>query len=154
MSLADTQVLNGPVVDVHSADEVKAAATQSASFFQLAMTALRITATTPSNDWNNNNLRLRKQITLDEVSYHDTMQDCWIVLYDRVYDITDFLEMHPGGHDVLLEHAGRDATIAFIGTGHSKAAFASLKMYEIGELPSHERIYRCQGMLSAAVLPD
>lgn len=93
MSLADTQVLNGPVVDVHSADEVKAAATQSASFFQLAMTALRITATAPSNDRNNNNLRLRKQITLDEVSYHDTMQDCWIVLYDRVYDITDFLEM-------------------------------------------------------------
>lgn len=154
MSLADTQVLNGPVVDVHSADEVKAAATQSASFFQLAMTALRITATAPSNDRNNNNLRLRKQITLDEVSYHDTMQDCWIVLYDRVYDITDFLEMHPGGHDVLLEHAGRDATIAFIGTGHSKAAFASLKMYEIGELPPHEHIYRCQGMLSAAVLPD
>ncbi|KXJ75384.1 hypothetical protein RP20_CCG011855 [Aedes albopictus] len=156
MSLADTQVLNSAVVDVHSADEVQTAASQSASFFQLAMTALRITATTtPSNDRNNNNLRLRKQITLDEVSYHDTMQDCWIVLYDRVYDITGFLEMHPGGHDVLLEHAGRDGTIAFMGTGHSKAAFASLKMYEIGELPPRECIYRCKGMLSAtAVLPD
>lgn len=155
MSSADTQFLSGAVVDVHGTDDVKAAATQSASFFQLAMTALRLTATTtPSNDRNNNQLRLRKQITLDEVSYHDTMQDCWIVLYDRVYDITDFLEMHPGGHDVLLEHAGRDATIAFMGSGHSKAAFASLKMYEIGELPLHERMYRCKGMLSATVLPD
>lgn len=157
MSSADTQVLSGVAVDVHKSDEVQAASLvsgqQSASFFQLAMTALRLT-TTPSNDRNNNNLRLRRQITLDEVAYHDTMNDCWIVLYDRVYDITNFLEMHPGGHDVLLEHAGRDATIAFIGTGHSKAAFASLKMYEIGELPLHERMYRCQGMLSATVLPD
>lgn len=157
MSLSDTQVLNGVAVDVHNADEVKTASLvngqQSASFLQLAMTALRLTATatTPSNDRNNN---YRKQITLDEVAYHDTITDCWIVLYDRVYDITDFLEMHPGGHDVLLEHAGRDATIAFIGTGHSKAAFESLKMYEIGELPLCERLYRCKGMLSATVLPD
>lgn len=29
-------------------------------------------------------------ITLDEVSWHDTLDDCWIVIYDRVYDITDF----------------------------------------------------------------
>lgn len=163
MSSADTQVLNGIAVEVHQTDEVKTAALvsdqQSANFFQLAMTALRLTTTTtatttPSNDRNNNNLRLRKQIALDEVAYHDTMNDCWIVLYDRVYDITNFLELHPGGHDVLLEHAGRDATIAFMGAGHSKAAFASLTMYEIGELPLHERIYRCQGMLSATVLPD
>lgn len=163
MSLADTQVLAGVAVEVHNTDEVKTASVvngqQSASFFQLAMTALRLTATTatttiPSNDRNNNHLQLRKQITLDEVAYHDTMNDCWIVLYDRVYNITNFLKLHPGGHDILLEHAGRDATIAFVGTGHSQTAFASLKMYEIGELPLHERLYRCQGMLSATVLPD
>ncbi|XP_055595920.1 uncharacterized protein LOC129746336 [Uranotaenia lowii] len=128
------------------------------SFLQLAMTALRLSTSTltapPSSDGNNNSLRLRKQITLDEVSYHDTFNDCWIVLYDRVYDITNFLKLHPGGYDVLLEQAGRDATIAFIGTGHSKAAIASLTMYEIGELPPHERLYRCVGKLSASILPD
>lgn len=99
MSSADTQVLNGVAMDVHKTDEVKTASLvngpQSASFFQLAITALRLTATAtiPSNDRNNNNLRLRKQFTLDEVAYHDTMNDCWIVLYDRVYDITNFLEL-------------------------------------------------------------
>lgn len=30
-------------------------------------------------------------ITLDEVALHDTPQDCWVVIYDRVYDITTFL---------------------------------------------------------------
>lgn len=32
-----------------------------------------------------------KTITLEEVSWHDTPGDCWIIVYDRVYDITDFL---------------------------------------------------------------
>lgn len=31
-------------------------------------------------------------ITLAEVSQHDTPKDCWVVIYDRVYDITDFLD--------------------------------------------------------------
>lgn len=31
-------------------------------------------------------------ITLEEVSWHDTPKDCWIVVYDRVYDVTDFLD--------------------------------------------------------------
>ncbi|KAL1379150.1 hypothetical protein pipiens_015113 [Culex pipiens pipiens] len=133
----------------------------NASFLQLAMTALRLTTSAAANvtknasisDRNNNNtVRHRKQYTLDEVSYHDTFGDCWIVLYDRVYDISNFLQVHPGGHDVLMEHAGRDATIAF--TGHSQAAIASLQLYEIGELPPHECIYRCIGKLSATIMPD
>lgn len=30
-------------------------------------------------------------ISLLEVAEHDSMEDCWIVLFDRVYDITKFL---------------------------------------------------------------
>lgn len=33
-----------------------------------------------------------KTITLEEVSWHDTLADCWIIVYDRVYDVTDFLD--------------------------------------------------------------
>lgn len=31
------------------------------------------------------------EINLGQVSWHDQPDDCWIVLYDRVYDITEFL---------------------------------------------------------------
>lgn len=31
-------------------------------------------------------------ITLAEVAFHDTPNDCWVVIYDRVYDISDFLD--------------------------------------------------------------
>lgn len=81
-------------------------------------------------------------ITLDEVAWHDTHDDCWIVVCDYVYDCTDFLKSHPGGQDVLLEYAGRDASLAFVGTGHSQTADRLLKKFLIGELPAHERIFR------------
>lgn len=32
-----------------------------------------------------------QQISLDEVAKHDCYDDCWIIIYDRVYDITEFL---------------------------------------------------------------
>lgn len=32
------------------------------------------------------------QIPLSEVLEHDTIEDCWIIIYDRVYDITNFLD--------------------------------------------------------------
>ncbi|XP_026668586.1 cytochrome B5-like protein [Ceratina calcarata] len=83
-----------------------------------------------------------KTINLDEVSWHDTADNCWVVIHDFVYDVTDFVESHPGGSDVILEYAGRDATLPFIGTGHSSMARAGLDRYLIGELPREERIFR------------
>lgn len=83
-----------------------------------------------------------RTINLAEVAYHDTPGDCWLVIYDYVYDCTEFLKSHPGGEDVLLEYAGRDATLTFVGTGHSAVARATLERYKIGELPAEERIFR------------
>ncbi|XP_053675479.1 uncharacterized protein LOC128725739 [Anopheles nili] len=152
MSAVDTQ-LHSPI---EGCDVVNGAGNQTATILQLAIAALRITKTAGTDGNNNANHppRLRKQITLDEVAYHDSYDDCWIVLYDRVYDITNFLKLHPGGHDVLVENGGRDATIAFLNAGHSSMALKSLKLYEIGELPFSECIYRCPGKLTLAHLPD
>ncbi|XP_033208285.1 cytochrome B5-like protein [Belonocnema kinseyi] len=84
-------------------------------------------------------------ISLADVAWHDTSDDCWIAIYDYVYNCTDFVKNHPGGQDILLEYAGRDATLAFIGTGHSKEAKQILQRYLIGELPPEERIFRIPG---------
>ncbi|XP_019865062.1 uncharacterized protein LOC109594293 [Aethina tumida] len=93
-------------------------------------------------------------ITLDEVSWHDSAGDCWVVIYDRVYDITDFLDEHPGGSDILLEYAGRDASVAFRGSGHSKQAIRALDRFLIGELPMHERIFRKPGGYNLSDIPE
>lgn len=54
--------------------------------------------------------------------------------------------------DIIVEHAGRDASIAF--RGHSRLAMMSLKLYEIGELPEKERIYRRPGILTSNEMPE
>lgn len=38
-----------------------------------------------------NNEKCRPIITLKEVGEHDSYDNCWIILYDRVYDVTKFL---------------------------------------------------------------
>ena len=80
------------------------------------------------------------EYTLKEVSMHDTRSDCWLVVDDLVYNVSDMLRHHPGGDDVLLEQAGRDATIAFHSVGHSTDASQQMSAYLIGILPLHERM--------------
>ncbi|KAG4068917.1 hypothetical protein HA402_005065 [Bradysia odoriphaga] len=92
--------------------------------------------------------------TLNQVADHGDASDCWIILYDRVYRITDFLDKHPGGKDLLLEYAGKDATFAFRGTGHSEMAIKSLKQFEIGELISQQQIFRKNATISVKDLPE
>ena len=69
---------------------------------------------------------------------HNNFDDAWIVLYDKVYNVTEYLLKHPGGEDVILEYLGFDATMAFRSVGHSKAALRMLEKYLIGILPKSE----------------
>ncbi|XP_062141974.1 uncharacterized protein LOC133850033 [Drosophila sulfurigaster albostrigata] len=95
------------------------------------------------------------EITLEEVAQHDSFDDCWIVIYDRVYDVTQFLREHPGGDDVIMDHAGRDATIAFHGTGHSRHAVEMMRHYLIGQLPDMQCIFRSgQNKVLSSGIPD
>ena len=45
-----------------------------------------------------------------------------------------FIYQHPGGEEILLEHAGQDSTEAFEDVGHSTDAREMLKEYLIGDL--------------------
>ncbi|KAK4781222.1 hypothetical protein SAY87_017328 [Trapa incisa] len=49
-----------------------------------------------------------------EVSLHKKRDDCWIIIKNRVYDVTSYVEEHPGG-DAILTHAGEDSTEGFYG---------------------------------------
>lgn len=79
--------------------------------------------------------------SLSEISCHDSYHDCWVVIYDKVYDLGHFLQEHPGGDDVILEYAGHDATLAFRSVGHSSDALIWMEKYCVGILVENERIY-------------
>jgi len=54
-----------------------------------------------------------KTIPLSEVGNHTTKEDCWVVLHDRVINVTSFLPDHPGGELAIITFAGQDATKEF-----------------------------------------
>merc|ERR1719284_1226541 len=51
--------------------------------------------------------------TLEEVQKHVTKSDCWVVLHNRVLNVTSFLSQHPGGDLAILAFAGKDASAEF-----------------------------------------
>mmetsp|Transcript_117198 Transcript_117198/g.250439 ORF Transcript_117198/g.250439 Transcript_117198/m.250439 type:complete len:81 (-) Transcript_117198:137-379(-) len=52
-------------------------------------------------------------VTEGEVAQHATEKDCWVVVGDQVYDVTNFLADHPGGKKAIMLFAGKDATEEF-----------------------------------------
>ncbi|XP_068164955.1 cytochrome b5 type B [Antennarius striatus] len=80
-----------------------------------------------------------KYYTLEEIRTHNLASDSWLIIHDKVYDITSFYEEHPGGEEVLLEQAGADATESFEDVGHSTDAREMLQQYLIGELHMDDR---------------
>merc|ERR1719330_1600808 len=52
-------------------------------------------------------------LTMEEVAKHTTKDDCWVVLHDRVLNVTSFLSQHPGGELAILTFAGKDASAEF-----------------------------------------
>ena len=54
-----------------------------------------------------------KEYTIEEVSLHNSEDDIWIAINGFVYDVTYFLDEHPGGKSMLLTVAGTDATDFF-----------------------------------------
>ncbi|KAF2813009.1 uncharacterized protein BDZ99DRAFT_437790 [Mytilinidion resinicola] len=54
-----------------------------------------------------------RELSLADVSSHNTETDCWIAVSSKVWNITKFLDLHPGGKAVILKYAGADATTAY-----------------------------------------
>lgn len=56
---------------------------------------------------------LRKNISHEEVKQHASKEDAWLILRGKVYNISPYLNFHPGGAAILMREAGKDGTEAF-----------------------------------------
>nr|Q9HFV1.1 RecName: Full=Cytochrome b5 [Rhizopus stolonifer]AAG23835.1 cytochrome b5 [Rhizopus stolonifer] len=96
-----------------------------------------------------------KIFSLDEVSKHKTKSDLWVVIHNKVYDITRFVVEHPGGEEVLVDEGGKDATEAFEDIGHSDEAREMLEEYLIGSLDEASRTKEYNvNVIRAGELPE
>ncbi|KAL8417950.1 hypothetical protein RB594_001533 [Gaeumannomyces avenae] len=75
-----------------------------------------------------------KTYTYQDVAEHNTKKDLFMVIHDKVYDATKFIDEHPGGEEVMLDVAGQDATEAFEDVGHSDEARETLSSLLVGDL--------------------
>ncbi|KAG2634557.1 cytochrome B5-like protein isoform X1 [Panicum virgatum] len=74
-----------------------------------------------------------RSYTKKEVSTHNTRKDCWIIIKDKVYDVTAYVEEHPGGDDIL-NNAGCDSTEGFFGPQHGTRVFEIIEDFCTGRL--------------------
>ncbi|KAL8657814.1 MAG: hypothetical protein Q9226_001543 [Calogaya cf. arnoldii] len=51
-----------------------------------------------------------QQLDGQEVAKHNNDSDCWVIIHGKAYDVTEFKEEHPGGKQIILKWAGKDAT--------------------------------------------
>lgn len=77
---------------------------------------------------------MSKTYSAEEVAKHTSRDDIWIIYKDKVYDVTQYLDEHPGGEEVILDCAGADSTEAFDDIGHSEDAVEQLASLYIGDL--------------------
>ena len=76
--------------------------------------------------------------TASQVATHNTSSNCWLIISNRVYDVTQYIPFHPGGQGAITNYCGQDATTAFATKGgsgsHSSSATAMLANYLRGDL--------------------
>jgi L-lactate dehydrogenase (cytochrome) len=49
-----------------------------------------------------------------DVARHNSRDSCWVVIEGDVYDVTEFLDEHPGGANIILRYGGKDATEEYL----------------------------------------
>ena len=70
----------------------------------------------------------------DEIATHASVDDLWVIIDDKVYDLTDYVDEHPGGVDAIAKNGGKDATEGFKGPQHPSRVFDIVEEYRVGVL--------------------
>ncbi|KAI5631703.1 cytochrome b5-like heme/Steroid binding domain-containing protein [Phthorimaea operculella] len=83
---------------------------------------------------------MSKQYTRKEIAELGNPKKVLFIIDNVVYDVNEFLDEHPGGHEVLTNVAGKDASEDFDDIGHSLDAKELMKKYVVGELVPQDRV--------------
>lgn len=82
-------------------------------------------------------------IPIAEVRSHNNEKSCYVTIGTKVYDVTDFLDGHPGGGELILEYAGKDVEAILkdeLSHTHSDSAYEILDESLVGFTPNEALI--------------
>lgn len=104
---------------------------QTNHYYQSKNVLINRTATTPL-------VSPSEILTTNAIAKHASSSDCWIMIDNKVYNVTHYLKLHPGGANRIVPYCGQDATVAFQTQGgqgqHSSRATNDLTLFYIGDL--------------------
>lgn len=90
-------------------------------------------ATAPTNT--TSSTTTESAYTLAEVQTHNTTESCWSVVSGNVYDLSSWIERHPGGAGPIKAMCGTDGTATYSGQhGSSRRPASALALLKIGTL--------------------
>jgi len=77
-------------------------------------------------------------LTAEEIGKHNSANDCWMIIEGKVYDLTNYLSVHPGGAGAMIPYCGKDGSQGFAtkdkGTPHSQNAANLLNSFYLGNV--------------------
>ncbi|KAI0806306.1 acyl-CoA dehydrogenase/oxidase [Irpex lacteus] len=97
-----------------------------------------------------------KQFSREEVAKHNTPDDLWVIIDAKVYNLSRFKDMHPGGVAVLLDEEipGQDVTEAFYSLHrHEVLQKAQFKRLQIGTIQGEEPVIVSQTRGQLSTIP-
>ena len=108
-------------------------------FYQNSKT-VNLSNSTPTTNNNSSSSSNEASLILNsaEISKHKSPSDCWIIVNNKIYNVTSFFFFYPGGSQLITPYCGKEATNAFNtqdrGSSHSAVADSLLASYYIGDL--------------------
>eukprot|EP00732_Lithocolla_globosa_P004116 Lithocolla_globosa_v1_NODE_3627_length_1621_cov_4.503831.p1 type:complete len:510 gc:universal NODE_3627_length_1621_cov_4.503831:49-1578(+) len=92
---------------------------------------------------------MTKQLTREEVAKHNSEQSAWMIIDSKVYDVTRFAMLHPGGEQELLQHAGEDVTDVFYELHRSEVLDKFGPKFLVGQITGEKpKIVSTKGQVS------
>lgn len=94
--------------------------------------------------------------TAEDVATHSRVSSCWVSRAGKVYDVTGFLDDHPGGDDMILRYGGKDIEDAMkdkLEHDHSDSAYNMLEGLVIGRLGTGEAVVREGSFFLLSLVP-
>lgn len=81
-----------------------------------------------------------KPITLAQVKKNNKSTSCWTIVNRKVYNVTEWINQHPGGSARILSLCGKNGTAMFSGQHSGQSGPGNvLASYQIGVLKAKKR---------------
>ena len=81
----------------------------------------------------NNTISTNNNFSSASLAQHKTINDCYLAINNNVYDVSSYINYHPGGANMISSRCGQEVSGIFASI-HSNRAWDLLAKYKIGIL--------------------